>query len=356
MSKMSIQNLKIGYVPLKDDLDSAPGDYRRFAHYAKVRGINYEIARFDKTYDVVIVTQGADITLWRDYRHGIIIYDFIDSYLSIPKTNIKALLRGFAKYVAGQHKKLEFSYWNSIRKMCIRADVVICSTREQKDNILSYSSNVPIILDYHSNVVRNPKQDYKLEGGVVKLIWEGMPSNLYQLKLIKNTLLRLSKKYNIELNVATNISYYRFLGRYGLSSAKTEVENFFNNSVIHEWDKETISDIVRNCDIAIIPIDSKYLLTRSKPENKILFFWKMGIPVITSDIPSYSRTMKNVSFNLLCKDETDWYDKLESLILDQKLRKNVAIEGKKYADSNFSTEAITKEWDKVFESVGIEPN
>ena len=276
MSKMSIQNLKIGYVPLKDDLDSAPGDYRRFAHYAKVRGINYEIARFDKTYDVVIVTQGADITLWRDYRHGIIIYDFIDSYLSIPKTNIKALLRGFAKYVAGQHKKLEFSYWNSIRKMCIRADVVICSTREQKDNILSYSSNVPIILDYHSNVVRNPKQDYKLEGGVVKLIWEGMPSNLYQLKLIKNTLLRLSKKYNIELNVATNISYYRFLGRYGLSSAKTEVENFFKNSVIHEWDKETISDIVRNCDIAIIPIDSKYLLTRSKPENKILFFWKMG--------------------------------------------------------------------------------
>ena len=349
---MSYHNLKIGYVPLKSDLVTAPGDYRRFAHYAEIREIDYEIASFEKVYDVVVVTQGADITLWRDYQHGIIIYDFIDSYLSIPKTNLKALFRGFFKYVVGQHKKLEFSYWKTIKRMCARADIVICATKEQQDDILPYCSRVPIILDYLDSVVQNAKENYQL-GSPVRLFWEGMPSNLFQLKLIKNALLRLNQKYNIELHIATNLMYFRFLGKYGLTSAKKEVERIFENSIAHEWTKETITDLVRQSDIAIIPIDSRYSLNKFKPENKILFFWRMGIPVVVSDIPSYIRTMRNADLDFACKDEVDWYKKIESLILDSSMRQATAIAGKQYADRISNTKVITKEWDNVFESIGI---
>jgi hypothetical protein len=239
---VNYSNLKIGYVPLKSDLITAPGDYRRFVNYAKIRGIDYEVAALDRVYDVVVITQGADITLWRDYKHGIIIYDLIDSYLSISRFNLKALLRGLAKYVAGRHIKLEFNYWNSIRKMCIRSDIVICSTKEQRDKILPYCSKVPIILDYHDEVVKNPKKNYRLNDKV-KLVWEGMPSNLYQLKLIKKPLLKLSQKYNIELHIVTSHTYYKFLGKYGLTQTQKEVDKIFNNTIVHEWTKETISEL-----------------------------------------------------------------------------------------------------------------
>jgi hypothetical protein len=349
---MKRHELKIGYVPLNPDLITAPGDYRRFVRYARIRGISYEIARSDKVYDVVVITQGADITLWKDYKHGLIIYDLIDSYLSISRTNFKALLRGIAKYIIGQHKKLEFSYWGTIRSMCTRANFVICSTQEQKTNISPYCSNTSIVLDYFDNTVRNPKKNYQL-GPVVKLIWEGMPSNLFQLKLLKNTLLLLNKKYNIELHVATNLLYYQFLGKYRLSSAKRDVRKIFKNSIVHEWDLETIANLVRQCDIAIIPIDGDYSLTKSKPENKMLFFWKMGLPVVASNIPSYIRAMNGANLNFTCKDEFDWFEKIESLILSTSLRKNSAISGKKYADKFFGNEEITQAWDDVFISAGV---
>ncbi|MBT5400020.1 glycosyltransferase [bacterium] len=347
---MNYSNLKIGYVPLKSDLITAPGDYRRFVNYAKIRGIDYEVAALDRVYDVVVITQGADITLWRDYKHGIIIYDLIDSYLSISRFNLKALLRGLAKYVAGRHIKLEFNYWNSIRKMCIRSDIVICSTKEQRDKILPYCSKVPIILDYHDEVVKNPKKNYRLNDKV-KLVWEGMPSNLYQLKLIKKPLLKLSQKYNIELHIVTSHTYYKFLGKYGLTQTQKEVDKIFNNTIVHEWTKETISDVVRQCDIAIIPIDSNYFLTKFKPENKILFFWKMGVPVVASNIPSYARTMNNANLDFICKDEISWEKKIESLILSCSMRHSAAIAGKEYAEKIFSTGQITKKWDDVFKVV-----
>ena len=77
----------------------------------------------------------------------------------------------------------------------------------------------------------------------------------------------------------------------------------------------------------------------------------MGIPVVVSDIPSYIRTMRNADLDFACKDEVDWYKKIESLILDSSMRQATAIAGKQYADRISNTKVITKEWDNVFESI-----
>ena len=105
---MNYSNLKIGYVPLKSDLITAPGDYRRFVNYAKIRGIDYEVAALDRVYDVVVITQGADITLWRDYKHGIIIYDLIDSYLSISRFNKPVIRCKYLSFNQGLKQSINF--------------------------------------------------------------------------------------------------------------------------------------------------------------------------------------------------------------------------------------------------------
>ena len=60
------RGLRIGYSPCSSSL-AAPGDRRRFFHYAAQRNLRFEIARPDEAYDIVVLTQAADISLWSRY-------------------------------------------------------------------------------------------------------------------------------------------------------------------------------------------------------------------------------------------------------------------------------------------------
>ena len=138
-----LKNIRIGYVPMSNSLES-PGDKRRFAYYALKRNIEYEIADVNEEYDLVVLTQSADLSFWSKHCSPStkIVYDLIDSYLAVPKTSLKGWLRGTAKYFSHQSQYWEFNYWKSIEDMCTRSDAVICSTIEQSMYISKFSSNV----------------------------------------------------------------------------------------------------------------------------------------------------------------------------------------------------------------------
>jgi hypothetical protein len=103
-----LQHARVGYVPISNSFNS-PGDKRRFVYYANKRNLDFEIADPSKKYDVVGITQNADLSIWNQYdRDGTkIVYDLIDSYLAIPKNNIKGWLRGLAKYLSGKSRHLK---------------------------------------------------------------------------------------------------------------------------------------------------------------------------------------------------------------------------------------------------------
>jgi|SaaInlStandDraft_6_1057023.scaffolds.fasta_scaffold50959_1 hypothetical protein len=346
-------HLKIGYVPLNFDLVSAPGDYRRFPEYAKIRGIKFELAKENEKYDLVIVSQGADITVWSKYPYGVVVYDFVDSYLSIPYTNIKGLLRGLIKFLTRKHNKLELNYWKSVQKMCERSDAVVCSTNSQREDILPFCNNTKVILDIQDSVVGDVKEMYETKD-VFKIVWEGLPCNLYQVKLISKVLRQLSQKYNIELHIITDPFIPSALGNFFRISTKLEVEKIFHNTVFHEWNKETLSEIVRNCDLAVIPVDMGYPLTSGKPENKLLLFWRMGITVITSNTHAYKEAMRKSGVNLTCSNHDDWFNKIQNLIINKELRMDAAVLGMKYANKYSSTNRLLRKWDEVFSSIGFD--
>jgi hypothetical protein len=122
---------RIGYVPCDAGL-THPGDRRRFVAYARARNLALELARPSERYDLVVLSELADISVWPDYPHGKVVYDLIDSYLSVPRSDPRQLLRGSVWYLLGKHKNLRFDYLRSVRAMCRRADAVICSTQEQQ--------------------------------------------------------------------------------------------------------------------------------------------------------------------------------------------------------------------------------
>lgn len=346
-----LRQLRIGYSPMTPALN-APGDRRRFAHYARNRNLHFEIADPAKDYDLVILSPLADISVWSRYPKGKLVYDLIDSYLAIPRTDLKGRLRGFAKFLSRQSRYLQLDHWKAIEAMCRRADAVVCSTAEQQHDISRFCGNVRIILDAHGSVTRTVKRDYAA-GQPFRLVWEGLPQTMGSLALIRPVLERLREKFPIELHLVTDVEYYRFLGRFWKSSTLEAARRILPDVRLHEWKEESCADIICTCDLALIPLALTDPFAAGKPENKLLLFWRMGMPVVTSATPAYVRAMRGAGLDLACGGHAQWLGTLERLIGDEAARRDAGCRGKSYADQEYSADGLLARWDALFDSLGF---
>lgn len=351
--QQDLRHARIGYVPMSNSLNS-PGDKRRFAYYANKRNLNFEIADSSKKYDVVVITQNADLSIWSQYDRGgaKIVYDFIDSYLAIPKDNIKGCLRGLAKYLSGESRHLKLDHWKAIGEMCSRADAVVCSTQEQRSDILKFCPNVHIVLDAHMGIARMVKTDYS-SSSPFRLVWEGLPQNIGSLKLLSAVLNRLRVQYPVEVHIVTDPSYNRYLGKYGKTNTLHAVRQILPDVRFHEWKEVDCADVICSCDLAVIPLNLNDPFAAGKPENKLLLLWRMAMPVVTSASPAYVRAMHAAGMNYMARDEADWLVMLTNLIGDAVAREQAGLMGKAYVDSKFSEASLLARWDMVFESLGF---
>jgi len=342
---------RIGYAALSADLE-APGDRRRFVAYARARDLPFELADPNERYDLVVLTEAADISVWPEYRHGKIVYDLIDSYLSIPRINLRQLLRGPAWYLFGKHRNLRFDYFSCVRAMCRRADAVVCSTQEQQSIISELCDNVHVILDVQSMVVKNVKTVY-LPNKPLRLVWEGLASNLPQLVVIAPVVQTLLQTRPVELHVVTDPRRGRLKGGLGQIDTQRFLARHFKNAVFHAWNEEMCSEIITSCDLALVPIDLKDPFVRGKPENKLLLLWRMGMPVVVSATPAYRRAMAGAGTPwLACATGAEWLATLDRVLSNEDARREVAGRGRHYAEAVNSTEAILSRWDRLFNSLG----
>lgn len=344
---------RIGYAPFKADFNH-PADLRRFAGYARARGLPIEVARPDERYDVVVVSEIADVTAWAEYRHGKVVFDFIDSYLAIPRSDPKQLLRGLIWFLNGRHGRLRLDFKGAMEAMCARADSVVCTTAEQKADIGMFCSNVHIILDIHDNVLRRRKQDFAA-GEPFKLVWEGLPSNVPQLGAIALVLRELAKDRALELHVVTDEDRQGALPWLPRIKTADVAQAIFDKVVLRRWDKNTLSEIITACDAAVIPIVTGDPLTRGKPGNKLALLWRMGMPVVTSDTPAY-RAMQEAAgtADLVCGSGADWKKAIERLIGSEAARREAGERGHGYVARHLTTDILLSQWDAVFASIGFD--
>jgi hypothetical protein len=354
---MNLKDLRIGYVPMKTSLNH-PGDLRRFCYFADKRKIKYEIADPSETYDLVFLTQQADLSIWSEYQRGDckIIYDFIDSYLNVPIWNLKGLLRGSAKYIAGQSQFLMLNHWKALEAICQRADAVVCSTAEQKVSIRPFCQNVHIILDFHFKLMRSFKTDYSV-GDTFNFVWEGLPGNLELAFEIREVLQSLSSKYKIAFHVVTDMQYRKYMGKFYTKDTLPMVKRIFDNSYLHEWREENFAKTVCSFDMALIPIplnkpfwfDSP--LAIGKPENKLLLLWRMGIPTVVSATAAHERAMNDCGLTMTCCTPDEWIKTLKKYMDCESLRREAGQKGKAFVDTYYSENRMLSQWDELFASI-----
>jgi len=344
---------RIGYSPYSPTL-SPPGDRRRFVSYARKRNLPFEIADPKEKYDLVVLSELSDISVWPDYPHGKMVYDLIDSYLSVPRTRLKQLLRGPAWYLAGRNRRFQVDFLSGIRNLCRRSDAVVCSAPEQRTAIEGYCRNVHVILDFQGMVVGHAKSDYAAHSPF-RLGWEGLPSNLSQLVRIAPVLRALAQR-DLDLHVVTDAFQVRLAGILGKAdSRKLLSAHFPSGYVFHDWDEATCSDIITSCDLAVIPIDLGDPLVRGKSVNKLLLLWRMGMPVIAAATPAYCEAMAGVGTpELACANDAEWIAAIERMMADEQMRREAAIRGRRYAETVYGPDAILARWDAMFASIGFD--
>lgn len=343
--------MKIGYVPYRADL-TRPADRRRFPYYASRRGIEFELASPDGSYDVVVVTPRADLALWTNYRPGRakLVFDMVDSYLDIPRTDPKAALRGPAKFLVGEASKPFFSYRRTLERILERADAATVATPEQAVAASAFCPNTHAILDFQSGIVRRTKQEYDL-GAAVHLVWEGLGENVRWFSEIERALRAVARDRPLVLHLITAVEYAQFLQRFWRRQTSRLASRLHTDVRIYQWSEEMVSVIATACDIAVIPLALDRPFARGKPENKLISFWRMGMPTVTSATPAYTRTMREAGQDLMCSSDVEWVDRLLRLIDDEEARMLAGQGGRAFAEERYSDQRLLEAWSAVFESI-----
>lgn len=291
--------------------------------------------------------------MWSERPRGEkIIFDFVDSYLAVPRTP-QHLLRGAAKFVTRQSRKLQLDHWAALRKMCRRADAVICSTLEQKESILPDNPNVHIVLDFRDELLLPPKRDYRAHEPF-RLVWEGLPINATTLGELGPILRGIDAKTPLALDVVTSPRYYRWMGRFGERDTLADIKAAvgMDDITLHPWTAATVHRVATQADLAVIPIPMNEPLYRGKPENKLLIFWELAVPTLVTATPAYARAMTQAGIDMACASPQEWDEKLARFIHDENARASAGARGAAFVGSKHTPAQRVAAWDAVFQSVG----
>ena len=347
---MRNNNIKIGWAVAETSLD-IPAYRRRVGYYLKKRGIQWEIAENQKQYDLVIVHHSADITVWKDYDKAKIVLDYNDDYLSGPRRGFRDLARGLAKYVVRQWARLELDYRKAYTNMMRRANAIVCCTDAQEAEAKKYCSNVHKIMDFQSDDDWMEKKAYN-SGSTFNIVWEGLPAFEGLVKL-SPVLRSFQDKNNSALHLITSLKHERYLRKYGLVHVMDVVRKkvHVNRVFLYEWNKYLFSHIVASCDLAIIPIDMNIPFWVYKPANKLLFFWRIGMPTLVDPTPEYVKAMNECGLDMVCHSADEWMENLNKYSLDSAARQKAGIQGKLFVDQIYSEAKLLERWDKVIDSI-----
>lgn len=344
------RKLKIGWAIAKEPMD-IPAYRRRIGHYFERRGFQWEIADPRKRYDVVFVHHSADLTTWQRYDRSKMILDYNDDYLSGVRRGIRDLGRGTAKYLVRQWAELELDYRQAYIKTMRRADAVVCCTVAQEELVGEYCSNIHIILDMQCDEGWISKQQYGA-GKTYNLVWEGLPA-FEGLRKFDPVLRRLRKSHEVALHIITALKHGKFLRNFLEIDTKDEIAKKvgIDRTYLYEWNSYLFSQIVAACDLAIIPIDLKIPFWFYKPANKLLFFWRVAMPVLVDETPEYARLMKECELDMVCHSDADWADKLERYLGDETARRNAGTKARDFVERHYGERQILSQWDRVLESI-----
>mgnify|MGYP006077985853 CR=1 FL=1 len=347
-------SVKVGFLPNSNDF-THPQDRRRYVPFLSKLGIDPEIADFSKHYDVLYISLNCDLNQWAGYkRHHSpkktkIILDLSDNYLADSYFN--SVIRSLAHFIFRRTIHFVWDYRVSIQNILDITDLVTVGSLEQQSQIACYHDNVIVIRDYFADdVLDEPLKKVREPNSSVNILWEGFSHGclpiFHQLREIVSSF--DSDFGEINLHVVSDSKICGLMGKFFCRGTEKALVSLFKGSIVnvhfYEWTILNLNIAASNSDFAIIPIPAKPLM-RSKPENKLLLFWSLGLPVLVSDTPSYTRVMRD-SGNVDCalNAPEEWSVMISEFAKSRAKRDSNLKAGLRYIDDRISYDVMMESW------------
>lgn len=280
-----------------------------------------------KLFDVVVVQRilpFLDVLREKCKKYGIkLVYETDDDLLGVEENSPSY------EYVTRVSK--------SIEDFIDASDVITVSTPTLASKF--DEDKVVVIPNYYVESVFDIKKDIKSEGRL-KLGYYGTLTHSKDLLLIKDVIIKLKEKYDFDFEV---------IG--GFNADDNVEEDWFkavelppNNMVFEKfmpWLSETV-----DWDIAVVPLEDSSF-NQCKSELKFIELAVLAIPGVYSDMCVYDSVVEDGVNGFLASGNDEWIEKIEKLILDKSLRKNIRQNALDSVLSNYKMEDRVSLWDDI---------
>ena len=351
--------MKVGYVPYAKDLQH-PGDRRRLAAWAFNQDTELNLVN-PLDSDLLVLSNAANFGYWLKRATQPVVLDLVDGYLGEHPSFIKDVARNVIRSIRGTSSLRWITYTNHIRTACRKSEAVIVASKEQRDVVLKYNKNVFVILDDHTemdaatpaNGTSMPISTQQLQSRY--LFWEGYGYTLKHFQVIANELDKFLLESGWGLYLLTNEEFPRWGGYIGKVRTRKLIKKWFPLSEqmieIIPWSIENVIRFANLSALGLIPIDSRDKFAVLKPENKLLSMWHLGLPVLFSKTPAYSRVAAKSQQEAACIEEGEWFRALVKYSQSSADREELRKFGLTYISKEHSHKILMRKWNDTLREI-----
>lgn len=241
-------------------------------------------------------------------------------YFDIDDLVFDTLYTDQLSYTQGLSEKEKGNYDAGVKnygKMLAACDGAIISTNQLKEELLKYKDTVLLNRNLASSELiavssQFLKEDFGVDDRIKIGYFSGSISHNENFELIKPAIKEVLDKYpTVELHIVGHLDIPQ------------DMKQYSRRIIVHEYvDWKALPQLISQVDINLAPlVDSVF--NRAKSEIKWIEAALVKVPTIASHIGAFADMMIDGQTGLLAKD-SEWEEKLESLILSADLRRELA--------------------------------
>jgi len=218
-------------------------------------------------------------------------------------------------------------------KMLKCAKAVTVTTPYLAKYVKKFNQNVHVITGPINCELYLPTE--KVNKDKIIIGWIGSPVTTKYIQDMSEVFVSLQEKYpNIQFN---------FIG------AKKFILKNVNINFL-DWSEESEIRLLSEFDIGIMPLtDDKW--SKGKGGLKILQYFAMSIPAISSPVGINNDLISHGTNGFLAKDRNDWIKYFEALITDQNLRTKMGIKGRKLIENKYDLKKASGYLAEIIENI-----
>jgi glycosyltransferase involved in cell wall biosynthesis len=187
---------------------------------------------------------------------------------------------------------------------------------------------IPTVVD----LPRYPNQRRVDASETIQVVWIGTPLTTEYLKPLIPVMERLQSEH-------PRLSF-RFIG-----AADGILRNGLRAETV-AWSEQKETGLLSECDIGIMPLpDTEF--TRGKCGLKLIQYMACGLPVVASPVGVNREIVEEGKNGYLASSEDEWFAKLDKLIRDPALRKNLGKAGREKVAAGYTLEHGFSMWQEI---------